>query len=73
MKVVSRDFNGAHRSLTVPTQAHLVTVFQSKRIMSDPQHLSLDYHKLRLPPIYPLEVIAITLERTAKPIPGHLV
>lgn len=46
MKVVSRGFNGPYRSLTVPTQAHLVSLFQFKKIMSDPQYLTLNYHKL---------------------------
>lgn len=67
MKLVSRGFNGLHRSLTVPIRAHLVFLFQFKRITSDPQHLSLIH-----PPIYTLEKLAFTLERTAKPIPGHL-
>lgn len=68
MKIVSRGSNGRHRTLTVPTRAQLMSLFQSKRIMSDPQH-----HSLKHPPIYTLENLAITLERSAKPIPGHLV
>lgn len=68
MKIVSRGFSEPHRSLTVLTRALLVSLFQFKRIMSDPQHISL-----RHPHIYTLGRLAITLEETVKPIPGHLV
>lgn len=69
MKIVSRGFHGPDRSLTVPTRALLVSLFQLKRIMSDRQHSS----PLRHRPIYTLEKLAITPEKTAEPIPGHLV
>ena len=66
MKIVNRGFCGRHRTLIVPTRAHLMSLFQSKRIMPDPQHRSL-----RSLPIYPLENLAITLEKSAKSILGH--
>ena len=69
MKIVSQGFNRSHRNLTVPTRAHRVSRVQSERMMPNQQHLSPLRHQIR----YTLENLAIILERTAKPIPGHSV